>query len=267
MKTLTILGLVLFSSVAYAMPEKAVPLAPEPYPPEGTTLMAHVKVKDSPHQAEESLVLHGCIMGHVTCEGDYPAIFLSHHEATEFMPAYYSAWLIMPEQVEPFSLGAHWENVYGVRSQLSNVIHNRRTIPIITTVPEPATWLLLLFGLGGLTALWLYSERRKIRYNGAGEEIHWAGHFMPLDEIVDVVHRQIISSPDIADWIDLMESEEDLYAYHHTMGRHIRNHFGFWFEDHPYADASDPNGDNHPDQMSHEVMVRVWRKLKAAADG
>lgn len=61
-------------------------------------------------------------------------------------------------------------------------------------------------------------------------------------------------------WTEIPES--DLIMGHHSVGRDIRNYYKLWHADNPYTDASDPNGDKHPDQVSMAIMHDVWQRLQ-----
>lgn len=58
---------------------------------------------------------------------------------------------------------------------------------------------------------------------------------------------------------------EDMVRYHHSVGRSIRNRFLLWDENNPYTKVDClPNNQGviddplFPDQVSHEILKRVW---------
>ena len=58
-------------------------------------------------------------------------------------------------------------------------------------------------------------------------------------------------------------SEKELARYHHDLGQKIRNIFGLW--EYPWEpelkDGVDCSSE-HPDQISFEVIKKVWRRMK-----
>ena len=59
-------------------------------------------------------------------------------------------------------------------------------------------------------------------------------------------------------------SDEELYAFHHTLGRYIRNHYGLWRHQHTpqIVDGVDVSPD-HPDSISYEIMKELRNQLGA----
>ena len=54
----------------------------------------------------------------------------------------------------------------------------------------------------------------------------------------------------------------NLIGLHFTAGRAIRNEYKLWDPLNPYIDASDVEGDRHPDQVSQKVIEELWRRLQ-----
>lgn len=57
--------------------------------------------------------------------------------------------------------------------------------------------------------------------------------------------------------------EQALVAFHHSLGRQIRNHFRLW--DYPWTPDMQGHFDRspeHPDQVSQRVIVEVWRRMQ-----
>ena len=57
-------------------------------------------------------------------------------------------------------------------------------------------------------------------------------------------------------------SEDDLISYHSTLGREIRNHFKLWVNYVPEMYSDEDGLDNHPDEISMQVIKEVWKKLQ-----
>jgi len=58
----------------------------------------------------------------------------------------------------------------------------------------------------------------------------------------------------------------DLLQGHHGTGKSIRNAFDMWDEKNPHTNGNDPNGCNHPDQVSFRIMEEVWRRVNDIVD-
>jgi hypothetical protein len=78
-----------------------------------------------------------------------------------------------------------------------------------------------------------------------------------------------------------VKSEDQMSMFHHTVGRHIRNHYGLWEKDNPlvkaWYDAAEVNDitylvsgvdthPNHPDQVSNQILRAVWREVNKPHD-
>lgn len=55
---------------------------------------------------------------------------------------------------------------------------------------------------------------------------------------------------------------EDLIKLHFSLGMEIRNRYHLWSKSNPYVDGNDPEGPNHPDQMSMRIIETCWHKLQ-----
>lgn len=81
--------------------------------------------------------------------------------------------------------------------------------------------------------------------------------FLTEDEIVKDIYFNQLNAYDIEGLVHIQE--KDLIGLHHTGGRWIRNHYGLWDEANPYTTPEEPEGCNHPDQMSMRIIERLWR--------
>lgn len=61
---------------------------------------------------------------------------------------------------------------------------------------------------------------------------------------------------------EFIECEErNLIQYHHSLGRNIRNEFNLWtLEWEPEIVDGFDMSPNHPDAISHRVIVDVWKR-------
>jgi hypothetical protein len=258
MKNAVIIGLTVVGLAA-----AAAFLLADPPVPTNTELMSPVIWLDT---NATPLTIHVCFHDEAsdTCSDTYEVRHIRFVEATENRDAHWQGWVVH-NQWGRQRVKAWFVDADDTPSALSNAVTLPAAVPIITLVPEPGSWLLLAAGLLGLTLLyWRYSREApvEVRRDGAGEEIKWAGRFMELDEIVADLIQKLSSEDDaLESWLEITE-EKNLLMGHFNVGRYIRNHYGFWFEDHPFADAMHHASANHPDQLSHTVMTRVWRKLK-----
>jgi len=61
------------------------------------------------------------------------------------------------------------------------------------------------------------------------------------------------------------EQKGDLVAYHHTLGRNIRNTFELWkLEWEPNIIDGVDHSPNHPDEISMRVIEAVWERANRA---
>lgn len=82
--------------------------------------------------------------------------------------------------------------------------------------------------------------------------------FLNKDEIV----TDLLNTLSGKDLVTLKQTKSrDLIRYHSTVGMWIRNHYMLWLEENPYTDASDPNGDLHPDQVSMEIIKKLHTRM------
>jgi len=57
-------------------------------------------------------------------------------------------------------------------------------------------------------------------------------------------------------------TEEDVLLWHPSLGRYLRNTWGLWQESR-LAKWFNKKGINHPDEMSHIVLVAFWRDINS----
>ncbi|RUW56373.1 hypothetical protein [Mesorhizobium sp. M8A.F.Ca.ET.021.01.1.1] len=97
--------------------------------------------------------------------------------------------------------------------------------------------------------------------------------FLTPDEIAVVVFSRMNDSDLNAVRTDALTAE-DMIRYHHGIGTSIRNEFGLWDPANPYTkhDAA-PNAQGviddplFPDQVSHEILKKVWVLVQAETVG
>lgn len=90
----------------------------------------------------------------------------------------------------------------------------------------------------------------------------------PKDIAADVFSK--LTPEDKRVILEHASTAEDMIAFHHGVGTNIRNHYGLWKPDNPYTkiDAV-PNSAGiiddakFPDQVSHEILMDVWHRVKA----
>ena len=56
----------------------------------------------------------------------------------------------------------------------------------------------------------------------------------------------------------LLSPRQELFLYHHGLGRKIRNHYKFWQDKALLAEI----GESHPDDASGKIIEGVWDKLR-----
>ena len=88
---------------------------------------------------------------------------------------------------------------------------------------------------------------------------------LTLDQLNAMVDDIIVTSP-VEFQQELVATPEDgVIAYHHSAGRYIRNPYGLWsleFTPEPNAQEVDASC-NHPDHISHALLLAVRAKLLA----
>jgi hypothetical protein len=65
-----------------------------------------------------------------------------------------------------------------------------------------------------------------------------------------------LSEKDKAEFVALPK-REDMILYHHGLGMWIRNNWGLWAQG-PLAQYFLERGSNHPDDMSHTILLHYW---------
>lgn len=89
-----------------------------------------------------------------------------------------------------------------------------------------------------------------------------------FDEIVDEMVKQALEDckDTFVSEVDELSPREcviaftnatanELYSYHHSLGRDIRNNYGLWEEG--------ATGDEHPDDYSFRIIQAIQEKLKS----
>lgn len=83
-----------------------------------------------------------------------------------------------------------------------------------------------------------------------------------VQKIVDDVHmrmHEVWSKEELNEFFLGPYSDHDhLYQYHHGFGTWIRNNYNLWSED--MMRIIDPERAMHPDDLSHMIIVEVWKK-------
>ena len=88
---------------------------------------------------------------------------------------------------------------------------------------------------------------------------------LSVDEMALVVMEWVENNRPEYQTLFAMSTLSELYGYHHTLGRKIRNHFGLWdFGWEPVMDGHCDASPEHPDQISMEVIREVWRRVNNA---
>ena len=94
--------------------------------------------------------------------------------------------------------------------------------------------------------------------------------FLTPEEIADVLFERMKDMDGVEDFIKCGDADE-LYRYHHALGRSIRNEFLLWHKDNPYTmvnyvpqliDDCDMNP-KHPDNLSGDILRLLYEKVKA----
>ena len=76
---------------------------------------------------------------------------------------------------------------------------------------------------------------------------------------VDGIVSEIISGLNDVQKIDmLMTHTQELFIYHHGLGRAIRNRYSLWQDKDLLAEI----GEEHPDDASSAIIRAVWDKLR-----
>ena len=84
-----------------------------------------------------------------------------------------------------------------------------------------------------------------------------------FEEMVDEVYSWIEGEPkeNIDKFLDMRKDE--LFKYHHTLGRSIRNTFKLWSTEWvPELIDGVDHSSNHPDHISMRVIEDVWERAR-----
>ena len=80
------------------------------------------------------------------------------------------------------------------------------------------------------------------------------GEFWTINQIIQYMIKHL-SDGDVLAILEC-EHENDIYRFHSSVGRWIRNTFKLW-------DLENPNMDGmHPDEMSTEILKEIWRAVQ-----
>ena len=80
-----------------------------------------------------------------------------------------------------------------------------------------------------------------------------------INEAADLLELQI--SENEKAYIVAVDDESGLGKFHFSLGLYVRNHFGLWSEDSELMKNAGWSAD--PDEVSHQIIVALWTKLKA----
>lgn len=92
--------------------------------------------------------------------------------------------------------------------------------------------------------------------------------FLLPAQIADIVFADLdaVSKKEIAG----VQTAEGMIAFHHSAGQYVRNTFKLWDADNPHtmiplrhckSEQEAASSPFHPDQVSHEILKEVWRKV------
>jgi hypothetical protein len=86
-----------------------------------------------------------------------------------------------------------------------------------------------------------------------------------FDEMVDEVFSWLEGEPQENFDVFVDTRKDELFKYHHTLGRSIRNTFELWsIEWVPELIGGVDYSPNHPDQISMRVIEEVWNRARKA---
>ena len=83
--------------------------------------------------------------------------------------------------------------------------------------------------------------------------------YLNENDIVNELYKKLASED--FEIILNIKSKFDMIQYHHSVGRWIRNEFRLWDKNNPYTQFVDENSENHPDQMSNIILMKLWEKV------
>ena len=82
---------------------------------------------------------------------------------------------------------------------------------------------------------------------------------IPDENRVDGIVSEIVESLNDVQKIDmLMTARQEMFVYHHGLGRAIRNRYKLWQDKALLAEI----GEEHPDDASSAIIRSVWDKLR-----
>ena len=85
---------------------------------------------------------------------------------------------------------------------------------------------------------------------------------MTREEILEEVFRWYLETEEKQQYSFKNCKKENLVTYHNSLGRNIRNEFKLWDVDwEPEIVNGVDISPNHPDQVSFDIIVEVWKKV------
>ena len=103
-------------------------------------------------------------------------------------------------------------------------------------------------------------KRLKARYTGSSTTASTPADLLTEEEIAQDVYNGLGDE----DFILLLEvkTREDMIQFHHSAGRHIRNHYKLWERTYtPVIIDGVDCAEDHPDAISARILERVWDKV------
>lgn len=80
-----------------------------------------------------------------------------------------------------------------------------------------------------------------------------------IDEAAELLERQMLESEKAE--IVAIDDERNLQKLHFSLGLFVRNHFDLWSDNSELMKNAGWWAD--PDEISHQIIVSLWRKLRA----
>lgn len=88
---------------------------------------------------------------------------------------------------------------------------------------------------------------------------------MTEEEMIEEVYGWFVHEEEKFKKEFLSTSKEELILYHNSLGRKIRNELKLWEREwKPVINSNIDYAEDHPDQISHRVIVAVWERAKEA---
>lgn len=84
--------------------------------------------------------------------------------------------------------------------------------------------------------------------------------FLTEDEIVEDLFKTRLTEKDLKYISEI--PMEDVIGLHFSAGMWIRNTYGLWLEENPYTNLKDARADDFPDQVSHRILEKLWKRVR-----